>query len=228
MEERENQSVYHEGKLMKKCKRKTWKVYWVLLKKQRLYFFVKENAYDLPETVSYAGSIALTADTKCFVKERAPGMQGRSRQEYFKFKLMTKNGVYLLKTETELERETWLERLGLSVALVHPLQNSGLSHNIGILNESLLTPLCQATVTGALHNSSHYEGDRTQSVELRSNATGNFCYGSLQEEDESNICRTENEIAQEGLKPLSKRLANGFRKNVRSRSFKKQGYRKQL
>lgn len=232
-------SVSHEGTLMKKCRRKTWTPYWAVLKKRHLYFFLQEHASGLPTTTTFAGSISLTEGAKCTLEEKPVAAYERvrfKRQESFKFKLKTKNGVYLFKTESELERKTWLERLGLSTAEVVTRVSIENNFDDGIANESNSNQSQSQRVLSSRSTSVQYKrAQRSGDMKKEAGSSRGFSYDALDEEDsfdesEQN-CAIETRFNRERSKSLRYTLTNRIRANVRSRrsfSFRKQDYQTQL
>ena len=224
-------SVSHEGTLMKKCRRKTWTPYWVVLKNRHLYFFVHGHATGLSASNTFAGSITLTEGAKCSLDEKSVAGYEKirfKRQESFKFKLKTKNGVYLFKTGSELERKTWLERLDLSTAAVVPR----FGNDNGIVDESDSSQ-SQRVLSDRSASVQYKRLHRAENVNKEAGSSQDFSYDALDEEDsfsenEEN-CRSGARFNRERSKSLTYRLTNRIRANVSSRmSFRKHGYQTQL
>ena len=107
--------------LRKKLKKNTWQQYWVVIREDRL-LFMNENERKI------AGTIAITGETKCAVLERRPfrwktsecskhvsERKTKKGKENCKFRLQTKRGVHLFKTDCQLNCKKWIQAIGRAV-----------------------------------------------------------------------------------------------------------------
>ena len=93
----------HEDFLKKEEEKERWVEYWVVLKNCVLYFYDEKT--DLWH--EYCDKIDITANARCSVVRR--------KTYSHRFKLVTEEGAWLLKCQTNLQRHRWMHAIELAV-----------------------------------------------------------------------------------------------------------------
>lgn len=92
----------HKAFLKKEEKKDQWAKYWVVLRNCALYFY---NEQTDPRD-EYCEKIELTANARCSVVQR--------RMYSYRFLLVTEKGSWLLKCQTILQRDGWMQAIDLA------------------------------------------------------------------------------------------------------------------
>lgn len=93
----------HEDFLKKEEEKKKWVEYWVVLRSAVLYFY--DDQTDLWHEYCY--KIEITPSAKCSVVRR--------KVYSYRFKLVTSEGSWLLKCQTNLQRHRWMHSIDVAV-----------------------------------------------------------------------------------------------------------------
>ena len=93
----------HEDFLKKEDEKDKWVEYWVVLRNCALYFYDEQTEL----WHEYCDKIELTANARCSVVRR--------RTYSHRFKLVTEEGMWLLKCHTNLQRHRWMHAIDLAV-----------------------------------------------------------------------------------------------------------------
>ena len=93
----------HEDFLKKEEEKERWVEYWVILKNCVLYFY--DDRTDLWQ--EYCDKIEITANARCSVVRR--------KTYSHRFKLVTEDGIWLLKCHTNLQRHRWMHAIDEAV-----------------------------------------------------------------------------------------------------------------
>lgn len=93
----------HEDFLKKEEEKERWFEYWVILKNCVLYFY--DDRTDLWQ--EYCDKIEITANARCSVVRR--------KTYSYRFKLVTDEGIWLLKCHTNLQRHRWMHAIELAI-----------------------------------------------------------------------------------------------------------------
>lgn len=92
----------HEDFLKKEDEKGKWVEYWVVLKRSVLYFY--DDQTDLWH--DYYDKVEVTPGAKCSAVRR--------KTYSYRFKLITSDGSWLLKCQTNLQRHRWMHAIDLS------------------------------------------------------------------------------------------------------------------
>ena len=102
------EKTLHEDVLKKEEEKERWVEYWAVLRNSVMYFY--ESPTDAWE--DYCDKIKITASARCFTVKR--------RTYSHRFKLVTTEGVWLLKCHTNLQRHRWMHMIERAAKEISP------------------------------------------------------------------------------------------------------------
>ena len=99
----EDDVLYYEDYLKKRDDKNCWKEYWVSLLNTALVFFENKDCY----TNEFIEKIRLSPNSRCLLAKR--------RTYSFRFRLITEEGSFLFKCDSNLQRHRWIRMIQLVI-----------------------------------------------------------------------------------------------------------------
>lgn len=109
------QKIYYEDNVKKRQgKREVWATYWAVLRSKTISLYAEKNDVE-NEDAECCEYISITPGSRCAIVKR--------RTYSFRFKLVTEEGAYFFKCESNLQRHRWMHAIELVAKErdLHPL-----------------------------------------------------------------------------------------------------------